>query len=138
MAKESEMLYFLICLPLILIFLPSITIRTVKYISRYDSQNKCLCVEHNCSEMFACPHFHFVPRFCLFSNIINCIYTGGFEIPNFYSSGFHTHTHTHTHVFITTCIFLLVAIGTTNLLGRGILTIVQQMKRNTEATLEKL
>ena len=57
-------------------------------------------------------------------------------MPNFYWSGFHTHTH--THVFIKTCIFLPVAIGTTNLLGRAFPTIVQQMKRNTEAPLEKL
>jgi len=55
------------------------------------------------------------------------------KYPTFIRVGF-----THTHVFVTTCIFLLVAIGTTNLLRRGFLTIVQQMKRNTEAPLEKL
>jgi hypothetical protein len=60
------------------------------------------------------------------------------KYPTFIRVGFtHTHTHTHTRVH-QTGIFLLVAMGTTNFLGRGFPTIVQQMKRNTEAPLEKL
>jgi hypothetical protein len=90
--------------------------------------------------------FYFTNTSAYHSKVINCIYTGGFEIRQLlfeWISLFltHTHAHTHTHTHARTHHKLHISsrcYRNHRLVGLGVSSIVQQMKRNTEALLGKL
>jgi hypothetical protein len=107
------------------VILPCIETSLGSLLSRsQNAVNTCARIhgEERSYQRLVCPHFRVVFTLCVPLSIIPSLLTAFIHValkyvPNFYSSG--THTQTNTHVFITTCIFLLVTIGTIELLELG-------------------
>jgi hypothetical protein len=104
--------------------------------------------------MLACPHFRPVFTLCVLLSIIPTLLTAfiqeALKYATFIRVGFthththtYTHTHTHAHTHTHTRVHHKLHISSRcyrnhRVVGLGVASIVQQMKRNTEALLGKL